>query len=132
MNNAKPASLVDLAFDTGRIAERDRIVRLIETNYPHNEDPFCVKCDLLDAIQGKSDGAVCREQEPAQPNIDDALAKAAALQEYCERLIETEKQKTKLLIEKQMKVWDGLGYTDAAAACLDILATLDGKKSEDS
>lgn len=66
-NTAKPASLIDLAFDTGRIAERDRIVRLIETNYPHNEEPFCMKCDLIDAIRSESNGPGCHEKA-AEPS----------------------------------------------------------------
>jgi hypothetical protein len=54
-----PASIADIAFDTGVIAERSRIIKLLEdpeqhdySNYGEHYEPKCLMCQALSLIKG--------------------------------------------------------------------------------
>jgi hypothetical protein len=45
----KPSSLTDLAFDSGVIAERARMLKFIEDNYQHTDAKYdpCLRCSMI-------------------------------------------------------------------------------------
>ena len=59
MMTNNPASIADIAFDTGVIAERSRIIKLLEdpeqhdySNYGEHYEPKCLMCQALSLIKG--------------------------------------------------------------------------------
>ena len=48
MNANKPASIADIAFDTGVIAERERIIKLLE---PKIDEIGCCNCGMYKVIE---------------------------------------------------------------------------------
>ena len=59
MNTNSPSSIADIAFDTGIIAERTRILKLLEnpehhdhSNYGDHYPPTCLMCQAVILIKG--------------------------------------------------------------------------------
>ena len=56
-NTAKPASFTDIAFETGVIAERTRILNLIATDKPQHRHQHECNADLETRAQLRREGA---------------------------------------------------------------------------